>query len=101
MSIVHSIAGAVARPARTAPAGRLLARWGERAGAAERRRPRRLHLPADRWLLLALVAAFYMHLKNDSKVFTSVFVFPIIIAAIVIVSLVILMAYHIAFARAG
>jgi cytochrome c oxidase subunit IV len=49
----------------------------------------------------ALVAAFYMHLKNDSKLFTSVFVFPIIIATIVIVSLVVLMAYHMAFARAG
>jgi cytochrome c oxidase subunit IV len=49
----------------------------------------------------ALVAMFYMHLKNDSKLFSSVFVFPIIIAAIVIVSLVILMAYHLAFARAG
>lgn len=49
----------------------------------------------------ALVAAFYMHLKNDSKLFTSVFVFPIIIATIVIVSLVILMAYHTNFARAG
>lgn len=49
----------------------------------------------------ALVAAFYMHLKNDSRLFTSVFVFPIIIAAIVIVSLVVLMAYHLAFARGG
>ena len=49
----------------------------------------------------ALVAMYYMHLKNDSKLFTSVFVFPLIIAAVVIVSLVILMAYHHAFARAG
>jgi len=30
----------------------------------------------------ALVAMFYMHLKQDSKIFTSLFVFPIIIAAI-------------------
>jgi heme/copper-type cytochrome/quinol oxidase subunit 4 len=49
----------------------------------------------------ALVAMFYMHLKQDSKLFTSVFVFPLIIATVVIVSLMILMAYHIAFARAG
>src|SRR5918997_932166 len=49
----------------------------------------------------ALVAMFYMHLKQDSKLFSGVFVFPLIIAAVVIVSLMILMAYHIAFARAG
>ena len=29
-----------------------------------------------------LVAMFYMHLKQDSKIFTSLFVFPIIIAAV-------------------
>ena len=49
----------------------------------------------------ALVAMFYMHLKQDSKLFTGVFVFPLIIATVVIVSLIILMAYHMAFARAG
>jgi cytochrome c oxidase subunit 4 len=49
----------------------------------------------------ALVAMFYMHLKQDSKLFTGVFVFPLIIAAVVIVSLIILMAYHMAFARAA
>jgi cytochrome c oxidase subunit IV len=49
----------------------------------------------------ALVAMFYMHLKNDGKLLSSIFVFPIIIATIVIVSLVILMAYHAGFARAG
>lgn len=49
----------------------------------------------------ALVAMYYMHLKNDSKLFTTVFVFPIIIAAIVIVSVTALMAYHLAFARGG
>lgn len=49
----------------------------------------------------ALVAMFYMHLKQDSKLFTGVFVFPLIIATVVIVSLMILMAYHMAFARAG
>jgi cytochrome c oxidase subunit IV len=49
----------------------------------------------------ALVAMFYMHLKQDSKLFTGVFVFPLIIATVVIVSLMILMAYHMAFSRAG
>jgi cytochrome c oxidase subunit 4 len=49
----------------------------------------------------ALVAMFYMHLKQDSKLFTGIFVFPLIIAAVVIVSLMILMAYHMAFARSG
>ena len=49
----------------------------------------------------ALVAMFYMHLKQDSKLFTGVFVFPLIIATVVIVSLIILMSYHMAFARAG
>lgn len=49
----------------------------------------------------ALVAMFYMHLKQDSKLFTGIFVFPLTIATIVIVSLMILMAYHMAFARAG
>src|SRR6478672_12698715 len=42
----------------------------------------------------ALVAMFYMHLKQDSRLFTGVFVFPLIIATIIIVSLMILMAYH-------
>ena len=49
----------------------------------------------------ALVAMFYMHLKQDSKLFTGVFVFPLIIAAVIIVSMMLLMAYHLAFARAG
>jgi len=49
----------------------------------------------------ALVAMFYMHLKQDSKLFTGVFVFPLTIAAVIIVGLMILMAYHMAFARAG
>jgi cytochrome c oxidase subunit 4 len=49
----------------------------------------------------ALVAMFYMHLKQDSKLFSGVFVFPLIIATVVILSLMILMAYHMAFARAG
>jgi len=49
----------------------------------------------------ALVAMFYMHLKQDSKLFTGIFVFPLTIAAVIIVGLMLLMAYHMAFARAG
>ncbi len=41
----------------------------------------------------ALVAMFYMHLKQDSKIFSSVFVFPIIIAAILLFALVALFWY--------
>jgi cytochrome c oxidase subunit IV len=41
----------------------------------------------------ALVAMFYMHLKQDSKVFTNLFVFPIIIAAVIIISLILLINY--------
>jgi cytochrome c oxidase subunit 4 len=49
----------------------------------------------------ALVAMFYMHLKQDSRLFTGIFVFPLIIATVIIVSLMVLMAYHMAFARSG
>jgi cytochrome c oxidase subunit 4 len=49
----------------------------------------------------ALVAMFYMHLKQDSKLFTGVFVFPLTIAAFIVVALIILQAYHFAFARSG
>ena len=49
----------------------------------------------------ALVAMFYMHLKQDHRLFAGVFVFPLIIATVVIVSLIVLMAYHHIFARAG
>jgi hypothetical protein len=49
----------------------------------------------------ALVAMFYMHLKQDHMLFSGVFVFPLIIAAVVIVALIILQAYHFSFARAG
>jgi cytochrome c oxidase subunit IV len=45
----------------------------------------------------ALVAMFYMHLKQDGKLFTGVFVFPLMIAAVVIVALIVLFAYHHAF----
>jgi caa(3)-type oxidase subunit IV len=43
----------------------------------------------------ALVAMFYMHLKQDSKLFTNLFVWPIVIAAGIIVSLVVLFGYWI------
>ena len=43
----------------------------------------------------ALVAMFYMHLKQDPKLFTNLFVWPIVIAAVIIVSLIILIAYWI------
>jgi cytochrome c oxidase subunit IV len=49
----------------------------------------------------ALVAMFYMHLKQDSKLFTGVFVFPLMIAAFIIVALLVLQGYHFAFARSG
>jgi caa(3)-type oxidase subunit IV len=49
----------------------------------------------------ALVAMYYMHLKNDSKLFSGVFVFPLVIATVVILAMVALMAYHWAFARSG
>ena len=41
----------------------------------------------------ALVAMFYMHLKQDSKLFSNLFVFPIIIAAVVIISMIYLIHY--------
>ena len=49
----------------------------------------------------ALVAMFYMHLKQDHRLFTGVFVFPLIIATIVILAMVVLMGYHWAFATGG
>ena len=41
----------------------------------------------------ALVAMFYMHLKQDPRLLSNLFVFPIIIAAVIIISLVILFSY--------
>lgn len=41
----------------------------------------------------ALVAMFYMHLKGDGKLLTSLFIFPLIIATVIILALIILMAY--------
>jgi cytochrome c oxidase subunit IV len=49
----------------------------------------------------ALVAMFYMHLKQDSRLFAGVFVFPLIIACIVVLALMVLMAYHFTYARSG
>jgi len=49
----------------------------------------------------ALVAMFYMHLKQDHRLFSGVFVFPLIIAIVVIAALIVLNAYHFAFARSG
>jgi cytochrome c oxidase subunit IV len=40
-----------------------------------------------------LVVMFYMHLKYDSRMFTGVFLFPMALATLVIVSLIIL--YHV------
>ncbi len=36
----------------------------------------------------ALVAMFYMHLKQDSKLFTNLFVWPILLAGVVILALI-------------
>ena len=49
----------------------------------------------------ALVAMFYMHLKQDSRLFTGVFVFPLTIAAVIIIGLMLLMSYHLAFSQSG
>lgn len=49
----------------------------------------------------ALVAMYYMHLKQDHRLFSGVFVFPLIIATVIILALIVLQAYHFAFARTG
>ena len=49
----------------------------------------------------ALVAMFYMHLKQDHRLFAGVFVFPLTIAAVVILALAALLAYHMSFAKSG
>jgi len=49
----------------------------------------------------ALVAMYYMHLKQDHRLFSGVFVFPLIIAAVIIFALIALEAYHFAFSRSG
>ena len=40
----------------------------------------------------ALVAGFYMHLKQDAKIYTGIFVFPLIIAVALTFALVLLFA---------
>ena len=52
-------------------------------------------------LKFALVAMFYMHLKQDHRLFSGVFVFPLIIATVIILALIALEAYHFAFAKMG
>ena len=42
-----------------------------------------------------------MHLKQDHRLFSGVFVFPLIIATVIILALIVLEAYHFAFAKAG
>ncbi len=42
----------------------------------------------------ALVAMFYMHLKQDGKLLTSIFVFPLLIAAVIILALLGLFVYN-------
>jgi cytochrome c oxidase subunit IV len=41
----------------------------------------------------ALVAMFYMHLRYDGWLLTGVFVFPLMIAALLLISLILLFAY--------
>jgi cytochrome c oxidase subunit 4 len=41
----------------------------------------------------ALVAMFYMHLKQDSRLFSTLFVFPILIATVIIIALLTLFSY--------
>ena len=41
----------------------------------------------------ALVAMFYMHLKQDSRLLTNLFVFPLLLAASVIMGLIVLFQY--------
>ena len=41
----------------------------------------------------AMVAMFYMHLKYDGWLLTGVFVFPLIIATILLISLILLFTY--------
>ena len=42
----------------------------------------------------ALVAMYYMHLKPDSRLFTGLFVFPILIAVVIILALIALFSVH-------
>lgn len=40
-----------------------------------------------------LVALFYMHLRQDPKLLSNIFLWPLLIAAVVIVSLIVLLQY--------
>jgi cytochrome c oxidase subunit 4 len=40
-----------------------------------------------------LVAAFYMHLKFDSRVFSVLFVFPLMLAGLILAALTLLLSY--------
>jgi len=42
----------------------------------------------------ALVAMYYMHLKVDHKLFSGLFVGPLIVAGVIAVSLMVLISYH-------
>lgn len=42
----------------------------------------------------ALVAMYYMHLKQDSRLLSGLFVFPLIIAVVIVLALMVLMSYH-------
>jgi cytochrome c oxidase subunit 4 len=41
----------------------------------------------------ALVAMFYMHLKQDPKLLSNLFVFPLLLAASIIMALIVLLQY--------
>ncbi|HEV8453679.1 MAG TPA: cytochrome C oxidase subunit IV family protein [Gemmatimonadales bacterium] len=41
----------------------------------------------------ALVAMFYMHLKQDPRLLANLFVFPLLIAAVIIAALIVLFSY--------
>jgi cytochrome c oxidase subunit 4 len=49
----------------------------------------------------SLVAGYYMHLKQDSPLFTGLLVFPLFIASFVIVALLALFTYREAFSKSG
>src|SRR5215472_18596299 len=44
-------------------------------------------------LKFILVAAFYMHLHFDSRVFSALFLFPLTLAALIVISLIFLFFY--------
>src|SRR5206468_11558981 len=46
----------------------------------------------------ALVAMFYIHLRQDHRLLTGVFVFPLMLAAIIRVALIVLMPFPFGFA---